>query len=101
MSGQAEVQEGACARPMFAWQCPDCGLMDDPAEGYLCRDGRHGFSDPVEVVPLSVAEALAEMLERVRPIIGSNELHNEVEHALAAYREAHPTSADQLRKEGT
>jgi hypothetical protein len=44
----------------------------------------------VVVVPASVAEKLATALEKVRPIIGNDELHAEVERLLAEFRRAYP-----------
>jgi hypothetical protein len=49
-------------------------------------DWRQHYAD---AVPASVAEKLATALERVRSIIGSDELHAEVERVLAEYRVSH------------
>lgn len=96
MSGQAHLQGSDRARPMYAWQCPDCGLMDDPVEGATCADGSHRLGERVEVVPRAVAENLAAdvqaaeaLLWRTQTYIGLLRQHDpELPAAVAHMREA-------------
>jgi hypothetical protein len=78
-------------RSWTIWECPDCGCTNTHATSCGASPGEpvvHG--NRVVVVPASVAEKLATALEKVRPIIGNDELHAEVERLLAEFRRAYP-----------
>jgi hypothetical protein len=104
---KAEVQEGK--RRVWTIMTTHMRRMGDgQMSGILGYVRGPDLEEPIEVVPLSVAEALADALARIAQFYvcgwpddpGDQERIGDIaDEALAAYRKARP--ADQLRKEGT